>query len=62
MLSDEAYPFAGEQYIAAGITTKTYPPSVSLEGHFVDGSLSERLFVSPVLLKPSVADSLLRPC
>lgn len=47
ILSDEAHPFAGEQYIAAGITTKEYPPSVSLEGRFVEGGLSEDSFVSP---------------
>jgi hypothetical protein len=46
-LSDEAHPFAGEQYIAAGITTKEYPPSIPLEGRFVEGGLSERSFVSP---------------
>ena len=47
ILSDEAHPFAGEQYIAAGITTKEYPPSIPLEGRLVDGGLSERSFVSP---------------
>ena len=47
ILSDELHPFAGEQYIAAGITTKEYAPSISLEGMFVEGSLSERSFVSP---------------
>lgn len=47
ILSDEAHPFAGEQYIAAGITTKEYPPSISLEGQFVEGGLSEQSFVSP---------------
>jgi hypothetical protein len=46
-LSDGTHPFAGEQYIAAGITTKEYPPSISLEGRFVDGGLSEDSFVSP---------------
>jgi hypothetical protein len=47
VLSDEAHPFAGEQYVAAGITTKEYRLSVSLEGRFVEGGLSERSFVSP---------------
>jgi len=47
ILSDEAHPFAGEQYIAAGITTKEYPLSIPLEGRFVEGGLSERSFVSP---------------
>ena len=47
ILSDATHPFAGEQYIAAGITTKEYPPSISLEGGFVEGGLSERSFVSP---------------
>ena len=47
ILSDEAHPFAGEQYIAAGITTKEYSPSISLEGRFVEGGLSEQSFVSP---------------
>jgi hypothetical protein len=47
ILSDEAHPFAGEQYIAAGITTKEYLPSISLEGRVVEGGLSEQSFVSP---------------
>jgi len=47
IVSDEAHPFAGEQYIAAGITTKEYPPSISLERRFVEGGLSEQSFVSP---------------
>lgn len=47
ILSNEAHPFAGEQYIAAGITTKEYPRSTSLEGRFVEGGLSEQSFVSP---------------
>ena len=47
LVSDEAHPFAGEQYIAAGITTKSYPPSIPLEDRFVDGGLSEQSFVSP---------------
>ena len=47
ILSDETHPFAGEQYIAAGITTKEYPPSISLAGRFVEGGLSEQSFVSP---------------
>ena len=47
ILSDETHPFAGEQYIVAGITTKEYPPSIPLEGSFVEGDLSERSFVSP---------------
>jgi len=47
ILSDEAHLFAGEQYIAAGITTKEYSPSISLEGRFVEGGLSEQSFVSP---------------
>ena len=47
VLSDGTHPFAGEQYIAAGVTTKEYPPSISLEGRFLEGGLSERSFVSP---------------
>jgi hypothetical protein len=47
IVSDETHPFAGEQYITAGLTTKEYPPSVSLGGRFVEGGLSERSFVSP---------------
>lgn len=47
IVSDESHPFAGEQYIAAGITTKEYPPSISLDGRFVEGGLSERSFISP---------------
>jgi hypothetical protein len=47
ILSDETHPFAGEQYIAVGITTKEYAPSIPLEGRFVEGALSELSFVSP---------------
>jgi hypothetical protein len=47
ILSDETHPFAGEQYIAAGITTKEYPQSISLEGRYVEGGLSNQSFVSP---------------
>ena len=47
IVSDESHPFAGEQYIAAGITTKECPPSISLEGMFVEGGLTEQSFVSP---------------
>jgi hypothetical protein len=57
ILSDATHPFAGEQYIAAGITMKEYPPSISLEGGFVEAAsrndrLSRRglssLFASPI--------------
>ena len=47
ILSDETHPVAGEQYIAAGITTKEYPASISLEGRFIEGGLSEQSFISP---------------
>jgi len=47
ILSDEMHPFAGEQYVATGVTTKEYPPSISLEGRLAEGGLSERSFVSP---------------
>lgn len=47
ILSDDTHPFAGSQYIAVGITTKEYPPSIPLEGHFVEGSLTETSFISP---------------
>jgi hypothetical protein len=44
ILSDEAHPFAGEQYIAAGITTKEYLPSISLrDGSSKAASRSNRL-------------------
>lgn len=47
VLSDDTHPFAGSQYIAAGITTKEYPPSIPLEGRFVQGGLTETSFISP---------------
>jgi len=47
VLSDETHPFAGSQYIAVGITTKEYAPSLPLDGAFVRGTLREPSFVSP---------------
>jgi hypothetical protein len=47
VLSDDTHPFAGRQYIAVGITTKEYEPSLPLEGNFLTGELTERSFVSP---------------
>lgn len=45
--SDETHPFAGEQYVALGITTKAYEDSIPLSGTFVAGSLTRESFLSP---------------
>ncbi|TKR25438.1 hypothetical protein [Natronomonas salsuginis] len=45
--SDETHPFAGEQYIVLGITTKAYADSIPLSGAFVAGSLAHESFLSP---------------
>lgn len=47
VMSDETHPFAGEQYIAVGVSTKTYEASISLAGAFVDGELTRESFVAP---------------
>lgn len=47
IVSSESHPFAGEQYIALGITTKEYAKSVPLEGAFETGTLNRESFVSP---------------
>ncbi|WP_235007126.1 hypothetical protein [Haloarcula mannanilytica] len=39
VISDETHPFAGEQYIALGISTKEYDESISLADSFVEGRL-----------------------
>lgn len=47
VISDETHPFAGEQYIAIGISTKEYDESVPLAGSFVEGTLERDSFVAP---------------
>lgn len=45
--SHDGHPFAGEQYIALGITTREYQSAVSLAGSFATGSLDRDSFVAP---------------
>lgn len=47
IVSGENHPFAGEQYIALGITTKDYPESRPLEDAYESGTLTRPSFVSP---------------
>jgi mRNA-degrading endonuclease toxin of MazEF toxin-antitoxin module len=47
ILSDDRHPFAGEQYIAAGISTRAYDASIPLAGRFREGGLTRDSFVSP---------------
>jgi len=47
IVSDGTHPFAGQQYIALGISTKQYADSLSLADAFVEGGLTRESFVSP---------------
>ena len=47
VLSNKTHPFAGEQYIAIGITTKEYDESIPLAGTFLEGGLNHESFLSP---------------
>jgi hypothetical protein len=47
LVSDGTHPFAGEQYIVAGISTKKYDDSVPLAASFIAGELARESFVSP---------------
>ncbi|EMA70203.1 hypothetical protein [Halorubrum distributum] len=47
IVSDGSHPFAGAQYIGAGISTKEYDASVPLAGAFVEGGLDRESFVAP---------------
>ncbi|MGM0447976.1 MAG: hypothetical protein ACQERM_06965 [Methanobacteriota archaeon] len=47
IVSDSSHPFAGEQYIGAGISTKEYDASVPLAGAFIEGGLDRESFVAP---------------
>ena len=47
LINDDTHPFAGNQYIALGITTKEYAESVPLTGAFETGTLNRDSFVSP---------------
>jgi hypothetical protein len=47
IVSDERHPFAGNQYIALGITTKEYSENIPLKDAFVEGQLARESYVSP---------------
>lgn len=47
VVSDDRHPFAGEQCIALGISTKQHDESISLSGAFVEGTLDRESFVAP---------------
>ena len=47
IVSDGTHPFAGQQYIALGISTKQYADSLPLTDAFVEGKLTRESFVSP---------------
>lgn len=47
LVSDETHPFAGEQYIAIGISTTEYDESIPLAGTFIEGRLNRKSFVVP---------------
>lgn len=47
IISSYGHPFAGEQYIALGITTKEYAESLPLTNAFKIGTLTRESFVSP---------------
>lgn len=47
IISGDGHPFAGQQYIALGITTKEYADSLSLRDAFDAGTLNRESFVSP---------------
>ncbi|TVT85016.1 hypothetical protein [Haloferax volcanii] len=47
ILSDSSHPFAGNQYIALGISTKEYSDSLPLAGAYETGTLDRESFVSP---------------
>lgn len=47
VVSDETHPFAGEQYIGVGISTKEYDASIPLDNAFTDGRLDRDSFVAP---------------
>ncbi|EFW91132.1 hypothetical protein ZOD2009_16121 [Haladaptatus paucihalophilus DX253] len=47
IISGQDHAFAGQQYIALGITTKEYPEGISLANKFEAGTLNRESFVSP---------------
>jgi mRNA interferase MazF len=47
IISGQDHPFAGQQYIALGITTKEYSEGLSLANTFETGTLNRESFVSP---------------
>lgn len=47
IISGDEHPFAGQQYIALGITTEEYPESLPLTDAFETGTLQRESFISP---------------
>lgn len=47
IISDQTHPFAGNQSIALGISTKEYAESLPLAAAFKTGTLDRESFVSP---------------
>lgn len=47
VVSDEAHPFAGEEYLAALVTTTERDPAIPLAGEYVEGELPYESFVNP---------------
>jgi hypothetical protein len=47
LISGDEHPFAGQQYIALGITTKEYTESLPLTDAFETGTLDRESFLSP---------------
>ncbi|MYL67547.1 hypothetical protein [Halorubrum distributum] len=56
IVSDGSHPFAGAQYIGAGISTKEYDASVPLAGAFVEGGLDRESFVEGGLDRESFVE------
>ena len=64
LVSDGSHPFAGEQYIGAGISTKEYDASVPLDGASTEGELDRESFVAPwavVSLREATVDRAIAP-
>lgn len=47
IVSDGTHPFAGEQYIAVGISTKKYDESIPIADEIEEGGLDRESFVAP---------------
>ena len=61
IVSDESHPFAGEQYIAIGISTTEYDESIPLVGAFIEGRLDRASFVAPWAVVSIRAETIDRP-